>query len=173
MKVEWLPFFLRPDAPPEGWALPERYRQMNQDPRSPLRARFAEAGLKWAGNDFVPNTRRAHEATEFARDQGRVDPFHAALLRRYWEEKEDLGAWPVLRAAATEAGLDPDALQQAVERGDFTARVEALTREAQNAGVSGVPTFVLGGRYAVVGAQPYATFEKVMEKLGVPRRAGG
>ena len=37
-------------------------------------------------------------------------------------------------------------------------------------GVSGIPTFILNDRYAVVGAQTYEAFEQVMAKLEVPRR---
>jgi predicted DsbA family dithiol-disulfide isomerase len=157
--------------PAEGWELPERYKAMNRDPDSPLRARFAAAGLKWTGRDWIPSTQRAHEATEYARAKGKLDPFHAAVLRRYWEEGEDLSSWPVLRAAAAEAGLDPDDLQRAVEGGSFREVVTALTREAMEMGITGVPTFMLDGRYAVVGAQEYAVFEQVMNKLKVPRRA--
>jgi predicted DsbA family dithiol-disulfide isomerase len=168
--VEWLPYFLRPDMPDTGWELPERYRAMNRDPHSPLRARFSAAGLKWKGRDWIPSTRRAHEATEYARARGKLEPFHAAVLRRYWDDAEDISSWPVLRAAAADAGLDGDDLERSVGAGEYTETVKAITTEAMEIGVTGVPTFLLAGRYAVVGAQEYSVFEQVMAKLKVPHR---
>jgi len=39
--------------------------------------------------------------------------------------------------------------------------------------VTGIPTFILNDRYAVVGAQTYDVFERVMAQLEVPRRTPG
>jgi len=153
--------------------MPARYRALGKDPRNPLRARFDAAGLAWTDHDRIPSTRRAHESTEHARVQGKLEPFHRALLRRYWEAGEDISDWKVLRAAAGEAGLDPDVLQTAVEAGTYTDRVEQLTAEASAQGVTGIPTFVVAGKYAVVGAQEYPVFKQLMAKLGVAPRAKG
>ncbi len=149
-------------------ALPAYVREKMQDPASPLRARFAQAGLKLVERERIPSTRRAHEATEFARDQGLIEPFHHALMRRYWEEGEDISAPQILAAAAVEAGLDPVALQRAVDSGDYRERVETSAAQARSMGVTGIPTFVLGERLAIVGAQEYVSFQRAMAQLGVP-----
>lgn len=153
--------------------MPARYRELGRDPRSPLVQRFAQAGLRLADRAWIPSPLRAHEAAAWAREQGRFEPFHQSLLKRYWEGGEDISAWEVLRAAALDAGLDPDALQQAVEAGTYRARVQEAADEARDLGVTGIPTFLLDDRYAVVGAQPYEVLEKIAQRLGVPRRASG
>jgi len=38
-------------------------------------------------------------------------------------------------------------------------------QNAYQIGVQGVPTYVINGRYAVVGAQPYDVFARAIEKL--------
>lgn len=166
IQVDWRPYFLRPDAPPEGWPLPDAIRQRMKDPNNPLKARAAAAGLKMVDRDIIPSTRRAHEATEFARSEGRLEPFHAALLRRYWSEGQDLSTWETLRGAAQEAGLDPDAVQRAVEEGRFRKAVEDSIREAHDMGINAVPTFVIGDRFAIQGAQEYPVFRQAMQRLG-------
>ncbi|WP_338863480.1 DsbA family oxidoreductase [Myxococcus stipitatus] len=171
IEVDWRPYFLNPNTPPEGLPLPAHIREKLKDPNFPLRARAEAAGLKMVFRDITPSTRRAHQATEYARTQGKLEPYHAAILRRYWSEGQDLWHWDTLRGAAEEAGLDPDALQRAVESGEFEKVVEDSVREAREMGVSAVPTFVLGDRFGIQGAQDYAVFRQAMERLGAKPRS--
>jgi len=172
IQVDWQPYFLRPDTPPEGWPLPAAIKERMKDPNNPLKLRAAQAGLKMVEREMIPSTRRAHQAAEYARTQGKLEPFHAALLRRYWSEGQDLWAWETLRAAAQEVGLDPDEVQRAVEDGRFAQAVEDAIREAQAMGVNAVPTFLVGDRFAIQGAQSYPVFKQAMERLGATPRAG-
>ncbi len=171
VQVDWRPFYLRPETPPEGLPLPDYVREKMKDPNNPLKLRAQAAGLALVMRDIIPSTRRAHEATEFAREQGRQEPFHAAVLRRYWIEGQDLWQWDTLRGAAQEAGLDPDALQRAVEGGRYTKVVEDSIQEARAIGVSAVPTFVLGEKFGLQGAQEYPVFQEAMRRLGATPRA--
>ena len=71
----------------------------------------------------------------------------------------------MLRAAATSAGLDPDAMQAEVEAGKWTEEVEAGVAAARELGIHSVPTFVVGGRYAIQGAQEARVFRQAFERL--------
>ncbi len=170
VQVDWRPYFLRPETPPEGLPLPEYVRQRMKDPNNPLKRRAAASGLTMVEREVIPSTRRAHQAAEYAREQGRLEPFHAAILRRYWSEGQDLWQWDTLRGAAVDAGLDPDAVQQAVESGRYEQAVEESLREARELGISGVPTFVLADRFGLQGAQEYPVFQQAMQRLGVKPR---
>lgn len=171
--MEWHPYFLRPETPPEGLPLPDYVREGMKNPNNPLKLRAAAAGLTMVQRDIIPSTRRAHEAAEYARAQGRLEPFQAAILRRYWSEGQDLWQWSTLRAAGEEAGLDPDALQRAVEEGRYRQVVEEAVREAQEMGIRAVPTFVLGEKLAIQGAQEYPAFKRAMEQLGAKPKGPG
>jgi predicted DsbA family dithiol-disulfide isomerase len=120
--------------------------------------------------DFVPSTRRAHEAAEFARERDALDPMHAALLRRFWTQAQDLWSFETLRGAAVDAGLDPDELQRAIEAGTYRSAVEDAVQEARELGIFAVPTFVFDDRLAVQGAQEYPVFRAAMERLGAQPR---
>jgi len=115
--------------------------------------------------DVIPNTRRAHEATEFARAQGRLEPFHAGLLTRYWTHGEDIHDWAVLEAAARDAGLDAAAMHEEVDAGKWKGAVDAFLREAAELGVHAVPTFLIGGRFVIQGAQDALVFRHAFERL--------
>ena len=166
-EVDWKPFFLRPETPPEGMPLPAYIVERMKDPNEPLKLRAAREGLKMVRGERIPSTRRAHEAAEFARRHGRLEYLHAALLKRYWEQGQDLYSLEVLRGAATDAGLNPDELQRALGAGTFRAAVEEGVQEASDLGIGAVPTFVFNDAFAVQGAQELPVFRQAMERLGV------
>ena len=170
MKLEWEPFFLRPDAPDSGWALPEHLKGKMNSPSNPLQARAKALGITLKEREWIPSSRRAHEATEFARANGKLDAFHASVLRRYWSEGADISDFEVLREAAVEAGLDPDAMQAELEAGARTQDVKDRVRDAYESGISAVPSFVFASKYLVQGAQESKTFEQVLKKLDAPKK---
>ena len=166
MDVDWRPFYLYWDTPPEGRELPEhvmRARAAGSEER--LSQRAASYGMKFVSTKRIYNTRIAHEATEYARDHGRHAEFHKSVFRKIYAEGQDISQWDVLRAAAEEAGLDADEMQREVEADKYTANVEEQVQQAYRMGVSGVPTYVINHRYAVVGAQPYEVFKRALETV--------
>jgi len=168
--LDWQPFELRPDAPETGWAIPDDVRARMGAPDNPLKLRAQELGIELVEREWIPSSRRAHECTEFARQEGRLQPFHAAVLQAYWSEGRDLHAWAVLEAAAAKAGLDAAAMRAAVEAGAFTRAVDERVDAARALGIHAVPTFVFDDRFAVQGAQRLEVFERVMERLGAKPR---
>src|SRR5262249_31080482 len=136
-----------------------------------LRRRAAREGLVMVRRDVIPSTRRAHEAAEYARAKGKVNQMHAALLRRYWSEGQDLYAMDTLRGPAAEVGLDPDELERAIETGAFRPVVEGYIRAAHEMGIGAVPTFIFDERLAVEGAQELPVFCQAMARLGVEPKA--
>ena len=166
MQVEWRPFYLYWDTPPEGRELPEhvlRARASGSEER--LTQLAASFGMKFISTTRIYNTRLAHEATEYARDHGRHAEFHHVVFRQVYAESLDISKWDVLRAAAAEAGLDAAEMQREVEAGKYRENVEQQVQRAYQMGVSGVPTYVINNRYAVVGAQPYDVFKRALETI--------
>jgi predicted DsbA family dithiol-disulfide isomerase len=107
---------------------------------------------------------------EYARTQGGLHPFRAAAMAAHWRDGRDLEDRAVLAECALEAGLDPAAAVAAVDDPAMQARVAAMGREASRAGVTGIPTFLVGRR-RVVGCQPYQVIAATAEAEGAVRRA--
>src|SRR5688572_15962808 len=111
------------------------------------------------------NTRLAHEATEYAREQGKANEFHKLLFHKVYAESQDPSQWDVLRSVAKEVGLNADEMETVVESGKYTAQVADEVQRAYQIGVSGVPTYVINDRYAIVGAQPYGVFKNALVEI--------
>jgi predicted DsbA family dithiol-disulfide isomerase len=144
----------------------ERSRQM----RSYLLDFAARAGVRgMVVPEHKPNTRRALALAEHARDHGRLHEARTALMNAYWREGQDIEEDGVLAQAARASGLDPGAAIQAIAAPAILERVDEMGAEAARAGVTGIPTFVIGGRL-VVGAQPYDVLAGEAEAAGARRR---
>jgi len=166
VEVEWRPFYLYFDTPPEGRELSEHIKQARANgSEQRLRSIATSYGMEFKSTERIYNTRLAHEATEYAREQGKGAEFHKVIFRMVYAEKKDPSQWDVLRSAAQEVGLDGEALQNTVESGAYKVEVEEQVRQAYQIGVTGVPTYVINDRYAIVGAQPYEVFQNALEQI--------
>jgi predicted DsbA family dithiol-disulfide isomerase len=164
--VEWRPFYLYWDTPPEGRELSghiQRARAAGSEERLGQIAR--SNGMEFMSTKRIYNTRLAHEATEYARGHGKAGKFHRIIFRKVYAEGLDPSQWEVLRSAAGEADLDADEMQRDVQSGKYAAEVEAQVRRAYQIGISGVPTYVINDRYAIVGAQPYEAFKNALARI--------
>jgi predicted DsbA family dithiol-disulfide isomerase len=164
--VEWRPYYLRPDTPPEGMDLPDyiiKARASGADERLQNMAKLH--GMEFKSPDRIYNTRIAHEATEYAREHGKALEFHHVVFRKVYGEGLDISKWDILCAAAQEVGLDAADMQAVVDGGKYTAEVAEQVRQAQEIGVTGVATYVINDRYAIVGAQPIEAFKRALAQI--------
>jgi predicted DsbA family dithiol-disulfide isomerase len=75
------------------------------------------------------------------------------LMDLYFTEGADLTDRAVLVRAAADIGLDADKIGQALASEQDVAEIEREALSAKEAGIEGVPCFILGGKFAVSGAQ--------------------
>jgi len=127
---------------------------------------FADSGFAYQPHpDRVPNTHLVLELGELAREQGLHAAYHEAVMQAMWEQAQDVADPAVVRAVAVGAGLDGDAVDEALESRRFRPLVEASTREAHALGVNAVPAFVIDNRYLLMGAQPHEVFQQVIDTV--------
>jgi predicted DsbA family dithiol-disulfide isomerase len=88
--------------------------------------------------------------------------FDAAIFDALWVEGRDIGDEDVLVDLATDAGVDGDEIREALDDEALRAEVREAFAEAQQAGVTGVPTFSYDG-YAARGAVPPEQLERLIE----------
>lgn len=115
--------------------------------------------------DVVPNSHKALEVTELARDLGLHEPVHTRLMDAYWSEAANIGDEEVLLDLVAEAGLDRDEAQAALADGRYRTRIAHSTREANRVGINAIPAFVLDNRLLLLGAHPHETFEQAFAQL--------
>jgi predicted DsbA family dithiol-disulfide isomerase len=134
------------------------------DPPTPIEQRAAGLGITFTrGREWTSNSHLALEAAAFADEHGDGARFHRRMFRAYFEELKDIGRLDTVVRAGADAGLPEAALREALTTGRYRDEVDDGIRWAQQIGVTAVPTFVLGGRFAIVGAQEAAVFEDVLK----------
>jgi len=172
VEVRFHPYFLNPWIPREGirreeylttkFGSPERYRGIDQ--------RVAEAaateGLTYAIDKIKrqPNTLDCHRLILWAGESGNSARMKQRLMDLYFTEGGDLTEREVLVGAAADCGLDADVVRRRLAGEDDVARVEQAAKAAADAGINGVPCFVLGGVLAVQGAQSPDDLAQAIER---------
>ncbi len=71
----------------------------------------------------------------------------------------------VLRACAADVGLDVGRWERDFRSREVAEAVEGDLARARSYGITGVPTLVAKGRFALVGAQPYERLEAWLEAV--------
>ncbi len=172
--VRWHAFELDPSAPrvrdaavPYARRLAQKYATSVGEAEAMIRRMTdvaAEEGLDFhfervrSGNTFD-----AHRVLHLAGGRGIQDAVKERLLRAYMTEGEPIGDREVLARLAGEAGLDAPEVRAMLATDAHASEVRADEEEAQALGITGVPFFVLGGTYAVAGAQPADRLLRALE----------
>jgi predicted DsbA family dithiol-disulfide isomerase len=115
------------------------------------------------------NTFDAHRLALAARGSAVEEALVKRLFAAYFTEGELLSDPEVLLRAAAEAGLDPDLAAVVVAGDDREAEVRRDEAVAHEMGITGVPYFVLNGKWAVPGAQDVDTLVLALERAWARR----
>lgn len=171
--IHWRPFQLNPDMPPEG---ADRQAYLDAKFGGSGRARHiyahVEAAATEAGLDLhldriarTPNTLDAHRLIRWAGAEGVQTPLVGQLFRRYFREGQDISDPEVLVAAATATGMEEPLVRRLLASDADREETRAEDAAFREMGVTGVPTFILGNRYAITGAQPPDVWTRVIAEL--------
>ena len=173
LDIFWRPYQLNPDMKAAGM---DRTEYLETKFGGPQRAKSIygqiEDAAKAAGLnvDFAkikrtPNTFDAHRLIRWSRSGGYQQAVVDSLFIRYFEKGEDIGDRAVLMDVAAEVGMDLDVLTRLYEEDadrEMLVNEEALARQM---GITGVPTFILSEKFALVGAQETAAWLDVIDRL--------
>ena len=109
-------------------------------------------------------SRLAHIGAKFASQHGRGDDYHLAVFRAHWQELRDISSPDTLAEVAVSVGLAEAGFRAALTDEFNLSAVLEDERAAAEAGLNGVPAFIFGNRYLVVGAQPVEVLRQVADK---------
>jgi predicted DsbA family dithiol-disulfide isomerase len=113
------------------------------------------------------NTFDAHRLIHWAGLQGLQDAVKERFFRGYFCEGAAIGRSDVLLRLAVEAGLPEQDVQSVLNSDAHSEEVRADEQEARALGISGVPFFVLAGRYGVSGAQLAEVLREALERASL------
>jgi predicted DsbA family dithiol-disulfide isomerase len=142
VEVEWLPFELRPAPKP---LLEVRGDHLRVDWTQHVYRRALALGIEIHLPRYQPRSTLPLAACLWAGEQGRLRDFKHALYEAFFCEGEDIAADAEIARAAERAGLDPDGAITAAYSPGRGAQLQEIGREAEAAGVRGVPSLLTDG----------------------------
>jgi predicted DsbA family dithiol-disulfide isomerase len=173
VEIEYHSFELAPDTPVDfaGSTLdylaerkglsPEHVRSMLEN----VTKIAAEVGLTY---DFdavhQTNTRKAHELLHYAKTHDKQSEMKERLLAAYFVNGEHVGDLGTLSALAADVGLDAADVLRSLEAGEYAAAVAADIAQAEVFGISGVPFYVIDGKFGISGAQSAEMFAAALQQ---------
>ena len=180
-RVQWHPFELNPDMPPEGEDaashVMRKYGISAEQSRANtgrLAAIAGELGFTFnRGPDFrMRNSFDAHrlltwagaiEEPEQDGPTGVQTELKLALFKAHFIDNRDVGDTQVLADIAASVGLDRDRAAAILSSGEFGEMVRTEEAWWADRNITGVPAFILGGRMLIPGAQDPDVFIRVIE----------
>lgn len=181
VELTWRSFELNPTAPkslPDDVDYVERLGRkygVGRDGAQSMIDRMVQTGeqrgLEFRFDHAKPgNTFDAHRLVHLAKKSGLQDAMKERCFAAYMTEGKLISDHGVLADLADEVGLDADEVAQVLGSESFAKEVRADEARAHEIGVSGVPFFVMGERYAVGGAQPAAQITEVLQRAWNERK---
>lgn len=173
VEVEWKSFQLNPDLVTDtGISIQEylsEHKGMSVEQVKQSNIYITQTG-KSVGLDFqydkvvTANTFRAHQLLKFAHSQGKQNEMEEKLFEAFFTNGKNVDDLTTLIQLAGEVGLDTADLNEALEKNQFAAQVQADITEAGQLGIHSVPYFVFNRKYAVIGAQESTVFLETLRK---------
>ncbi len=173
--VEYVPFELNPAMPKEGKNQKEyltakfggdaQYEKITSNTTKVA----AEEGLAF---DFTkqhisPNTRNAHRIIWLAKKEGKQKEVKEAFMKAYFEDGVDLTQKENLVAIASKAGVEPSKVWQLLNSDEGIEEVIQAEQLNMKRGISGVPFYIINGKYGVSGAQSPAAFIEAFNEIAL------
>ncbi|MGI9309513.1 MAG: DsbA family oxidoreductase [Gammaproteobacteria bacterium] len=174
VEIRWSPFQLSPQMPREGVDRVEHYNELFGEERATaimesMQQTGADEGIAFGYKPGArsPNTLLAHTLMYRASHDESIDQDSLAekLFHAHHVDCSDIGDLDVLTEIASEAGMQPEQVRTELGSGQDEGNVHKQVQFAQEKGVTGVPFFILNGRYALSGAQPVEVMRDVLDQV--------
>lgn len=174
--IFWRPFQLNPNLPRgKGKNKMEMYKEKFGADRiramvPHMKSVGEEVGIDFSYGGFIGNTFDSHRFIWKAREIGGSrlqNKMVDALFAAYFENEQSLGDPSVLRECAQAAGMLSPTIELLLNDESIGwAEVETERKEFQQKwNCSGVPLFIVNGKYPMSGGQPPEAFAEIFEIL--------
>lgn len=173
VEVEWKSFQLDPSLDPEETkSTLDYFREKKGFPEAQALQMISQVKQMGtgAGIDFhfdralITNTFPAHKILHLAKRYNKSNEMEEALFTAHFIDGKNVGDHGTLAALAASLGIGREEALQVLNSDTFDAEIGQDIQEAGNNGISGVPFFILDGKYAVSGAQPAGLFVNALQQ---------
>lgn len=173
VEVSWHPFELNPNIPHEGYNLntylSDKFGSDEQTTAmtNRLTAVGKEVGVafNFRPDQLAMNTLPLHQLLHVAGEEGFKADLKERLLKAYFTDNTHLNDSASLIAIMSEFGWDAEKTKEVLADDSIAYAVKQEIGHYQNLGVSGVPFFIINGKYGISGAQPESVFLDAFAKV--------
>ncbi len=163
---EWLTWNIHPEVGPEGQDIAKVVTNFNREARrDKLNSLGASVGIAPGDTTFVPDTRPALQAMEFAAAHGRAHEWGDAVFAANFEQGRNIGDKAVLLDIAERLSLPVAELDQALTSGKYAAVLAEHDRQFMELQVEWVPTIFCGDKLVIEGAFTYEEAEQAIRNI--------
>ena len=164
IEMEHIGIEIHPETPEKGVDLSGRIYGIEEMYEN-LRCRGKEYGLKFCDAKLLSNSRKALIVGEYARTVGKNSEFTHEVFKAYFESCLDIGKEAVISEIAQKVGLSKKEVEDCLKNPLYQKSFLNNCAEARKLDISGVPTFIVNGKYRITGAQEEETFVELFEQL--------
>lgn len=171
LNLMWRPYQLYPDTPREGADLgakmkarygDEGAKQMRENIKAA--AGGTNINFKFENIKITPNTLNAHRLIRWAASTGQQHDIAEALFAGHFEHGQNIGDVSVLLEIAKQFGMDVPLLADLFETDRDIEQTRNDDAAARDLGVHGVPAFLAGSKFLLMGAQEPEYLNKFLTK---------
>lgn len=160
---DWFSWEIHPEVPKNGSPLQDVVQVANlAERRQRLNDLGEPVGVRPGDKLFVPNTRLALCALEFAREQQKQHAWIDAVYQASFVAQKNISDREVLLDIAREINLDATALRQTLEKETYLPLLLEHDRWCMEQKIEWVPTVLDGEQRVIEGAFSYAEFLAAM-----------
>lgn len=127
-----------------GRSSPDRAKVKVPLTRQDVKRITGKMGIPMNPPPITTEPTKAGAGSILAQQRGVLREYIVEMMRKEWAEGQDIGDPEIILEVGQAVGLDPKELVVAIESSDNLKQMENNWQEAQQLGVIGVPTFVIG-----------------------------
>ena len=171
VKLNWRPFFLNPEMPPEGIRrtayLVKKFGSESRTNR--IYGTIGEAGQS-VEIDFAferigktPNSVDSHRLVRFAHERGLADEVVEALFVEFFINGRDIGDLRVLTEIGAANRLDAQEVKAYLNTDADVGAIHDENVRAHRLGINGVPSFAFNEKFVISGAQEPQVLARMLD----------
>ena len=169
MRVERRFLEIHPETPAEGKPVSELGYPPGQWARmiENLERMGKTEGIVFSERTFTTNSHKALLLAEAAKEEGPevFEALNEGLFRAYFTEGRNIGDPRVLRDVADAAGVPAGRTGRAWSDAAYEERLARDHAAAAGIGITGIPTFIVDGRWILEGAVPVEMLREAAKKI--------
>ena len=169
LRVERRFLEIHPETPAEGRPVselgypPEQWARMMEN----LNRMGKAEGIVFSERTFTTTSHKSLLLAEAAKEEGQdiFEALNEGLFRAYFTEGRNIGDLQVLRDVAQAAGVPAGRMEQAWSDAAYEERLARDHAAAAEIGITGIPLFIVDGRWILEGAVPVEMLREVAQKV--------